>query len=175
MNYDELKKPDIDKLCKELFREIDANGYLDHETRAVEKMVSDAHSTKGKTIRFKIFKHECPRSRYDVGAAFICKNYTADIHYSERGSRLDKLLAIGHELGHIALNHVNPMVPFCNTAVIKDRKMETQATYFARLVTARRAGQYGDKDFYESRHFDEESIDKAIVDLRMVYDESELL
>ncbi len=175
MNYAELKKSDIDKLCSELFQEIDANGYLDHETRAVEKLVSDAYSTEGKAIRFKIYKNESPRSKYDIGAAFISQNNTAVIHYSQNGSRLDKLLAIGHELGHIALDHVNPLIPMHNTKSIKDKKRETQATYFARLVTARRAGQYGDKDFYESRHFDEESIDKAIVDLRMVYDENELL
>jgi hypothetical protein len=172
LDYKTIKKADIDSLFNEMLSEIELNGYLDHEIRAVEKIVSDRYSDEIKATRFKIFKNQSHRAGKDTGAVFMSKNYTAILHYSSKGSHLDKILAIGHELGHIALDHVNIINPI-TSGIIKDVRKETQATYFAKIIAKRLSVQCTSNDL-KARHFSPEDVDAAVTALGMVYDEKEL-
>jgi len=77
------------------------------------------------------------------------------------------------ELGHIALEHVCPLVP-TNTDMIIDTKLESQATHFAKELSTRRSDQNSSPEFHLAHYFPSDVIDQKIQSLNMVYDENEL-
>lgn len=173
---------DIATEVKAVVIEIRRNGYLDREVRAVEQILSAKFNRPRFPSEFVIFKNpSSPKSKEYQACAFTYGNraqinapfdlYLADILYPPEGKRLEKILLIGHELGHIALNHISIVDKNGSTINITDRKQETEATHFARLIAEEHVGANGSNYFLDDQHFEKDDIISTIKAMDMIYDE----
>jgi len=146
--------------------EIDYTGVMDHEIRAVERIMAKRRCDEGveNSSYYKIDKTPIPGLQTQYGYAFIYP-LGASIYYSSQGDRLQQMLTIAHELGHIYYEHASPYTVNMNTSNISDPEKENEAYRFAYELIKRRSIQYGNAQFITERQFTNDEIVKRIKDI----------
>ena len=170
----DLRKKTHDKFVK-LANEIDSDGILDHEILALERIMVERRKAErvANSHRYKIHKTQKNDLDINQGYTFVYR-LGASIYYSPKGTRLQKMIAVGHELGHIYLGHVDVDVTGLpnNTTRVVNLVHESEASYFAKLIIARRTNQYSDTKWVNERIYSPSDIEVAILKIQPDYDET---
>jgi hypothetical protein len=180
-----ITKPQIEETFSEVRNEILRNGFLDHEIRAIEDLMTERFKAIEKAeaqaqdpprsprpTYYKIYKS--PKGTLGIGQGVVYSfDYGLEIRYSPLGERLNILIAISHELGHCMLGHLEYLKKqdHANTQLIRDSVLETQASYFAKKSVEYRSAQYHDEEYITSHYFNEETIKESISRIHDGYDE----
>ncbi|MCL2501125.1 MAG: ImmA/IrrE family metallo-endopeptidase [Defluviitaleaceae bacterium] len=155
-----------------MVNEINSDGILDHEVRAIETLMANKKQSeyRGQQRIYKIIKHQnCSIDSPHKGFAFV-HPWGATIIYSPHGTRLQKMIVIGHELGHIFLEHIGLGDKRGNTSYDRlDPKQEEEAFKFSGMIALRRSKQYRDNNFLEPRRYTSKQVDDAICDIYSNY------
>jgi len=144
--------------------EIEENGIMDHEVRAIEVLMGNKKLADGRR-KYKIIKHQSKNiTSHKKGYAYVY-SWGAEIFYCPSGSRLQKMIAIGHELAHIYLKHIGLNESKGKKSVsykLTDPAQEEEAFEFAGLIARRRSQQYRDSEFLAKKQYGDNEIDTAI-------------
>jgi len=162
-------KNEADKAFDELCDILDDGRYLDHEIRAVEW----ARTKRGSYSRpYTIIRKQTDSLSWDGkrGSALLFE-HGAQIWYLKEGTRLQKMIVIGHELGHIYLSHLNLDGEKNSDNLSTNKYLETQATYFAKQIVSRRSNLFNDKEYITERQFSNQTIEDRVKDFQSDYDE----
>jgi len=149
--------------------EIEYDGILDHEVRAIEVLMAKKKLGFGRR-KYKIHKFQSnsldsPKKGY----AYVY-SWGAEICYSPHGTRLQKMIAVGHELGHILFEHIGLENSQNSSSFGRvDPEQEEEAYKFAELMAKRRSKQYSDKTFVQSRQHTDSQIEIAIREIHPNY------
>ena len=147
---------------------------LDSEIRAVEKIMTKRNKTKGLMSGYKIIKRQKIIKSPTIGFALLYP-HGAEIYFCSEGTRVQKMIAVGHELGHIILEHIDAQ-PHQNSHLTTrhghtfiNPEQEQEASQLAYLFVRRRSRQYLDKEFVKERQHSDEVILAAIKNIHPEY------
>ena len=166
-------KNEAEKAFDEICVILDDDRYLDHEIRAVESAITKKltpESEYGNSYTIQRKKTDSCKWKGIKGITFICEK-GAQIWYLAEGTRLQKMITIGHELGHIYLAHLKLDGIRRSDRLSKDLYVETQATYFSKLTVKRRAELFRNKDYLAKRRLSLDEINAEIIEFQSDYDE----
>ncbi len=158
----------FEKLCNVLEERV-----LNHEVKAIERLLTEKLKKHGQPTPFTIKRKT---SRFLVNAKpkakLFQRPFGAEIWYAPNLSLLEQMVVIGHELGHTYLEHPASVKDAFGPSQPKDPFFETQASYFAKLLTWERSSLYWDDEYVNARRFSQYEIDAKLRELQPDYDES---
>ncbi|MDR2598849.1 MAG: ImmA/IrrE family metallo-endopeptidase [Oscillospiraceae bacterium] len=165
----------VDKAFEELCEVLNDDRYLDHEIRAVEWILTNTETYRKKNDYYRPYtiirkKRASLSWEGKRGCAFLYE-YGAQILYLKEGTRLQKMIVIGHELAHIYLHHLNLNGVSNSDNLSDNRFLETQATYFSKKVIERRTDLFNDNEYINDRKFNKQTINERILDFQSDYNE----
>jgi len=169
-------KHEAEKSFDEICTILNDDRFLDHEIRAVESAITKKltpESEYGTSYTIQRKRTDSCKWTQINGITFICEE-GAQIWYLAEGSRLQKMVTIGHELGHIYLAHLKLEGIRRSDALSKDRYTETQATYFSKLIVKRRAELFKNREYITERQPSLTEINSVIKSFQSDYDEDML-
>jgi hypothetical protein len=126
-------KNGVEAAFREICEVLNKDRCLDHEIRAVELLRTEKFKKDGDYHRpYTIIRKPSNKLGGKNAKAFvlILKN-GAEIRYMAEGTKLEQMIAVGHELGHIYLDHLSIYGDRNSVLMKKDELQEKQASYFS--------------------------------------------
>ena len=167
-------KSRVDESFNDLCKVLNADRFLDHEIRAAELLLTEMQTreTPDEARPYTIYRKQTSSLCWNGkrGSALLYK-HGALIWYLKDGTRLQKMIVVGHELGHIYLHHINLNGVKNSDNLTKNRYLETQATYLSKKIIERRSALFQDTEYINERQVDNWQIDEEILSFQPDYNE----